>query len=56
MSYNNSETKGERRDKKKRNRRKMRVDGTNVRLLNEITIRNAKRAKKRLREWGDEAT
>ena len=40
------ETKGERREAKRRNRRKMRVVGRSVRLLQEITRRRSESASK----------
>ncbi|MFH1140749.1 MAG: hypothetical protein V1724_03550 [Chloroflexota bacterium] len=42
-----SSTKGERREKKRRSRRKMRVIGRSVRLLLEIVRRRAEKAKQR---------
>ena len=44
-SMEESSTKGERREKKRRDRRKMRVTGTSVRLLLEIARRRAEKAK-----------
>lgn len=46
-------TRGERREKKKHNRRKMKVDGRSVFTLDQITRQKAKKAKQRRREWGD---
>ena len=46
-------TKGERREKKKKNRRKMKVDGRSVLTLAEINRQNAKKARARNKEWGD---
>ena len=51
MSY--PPTKGERRDKKRKNRRKMRVDGSSVKLLDQINRRNAKKAREARKEYGD---
>lgn len=46
-------TKGERREKKTRKRRKMKVDGRSVLTLAEMTRRKAKKASARKKEWGD---
>ncbi len=46
-------TRGERREKKKRNRHKMKIDGRSVFTLAEITRQKAKKAKARRRDWGD---
>ena len=48
-------TKGERRDKKRRNRRKMRVDGSSVKLLDQINRRKAKKIREERKEYGDPA-
>ena len=47
-----SSTKGERREKKRRSRRKMRVTGASVRLLLEIARRRAEKAKADTRKEG----
>ena len=46
-------TRGERREKKKKNRKKMKVDGRSVLTLADITRRKAKKARERNKEWGD---
>ena len=43
-------TKGERRDERRRKRRKMRVVGRSVRLLQEIILRRAEKLRKRKTE------
>lgn len=48
-------TKGERREKKKKNHRKMRVSGGSVKLLDEITRRKSKKAREDRKTYGDPA-
>lgn len=46
-------TKGERREKKQRSRKKMKVDGRSILTLAEMTRQKAKKARARNKEWGD---
>ena len=47
-------TKGERREKKRHNRRKMKVTGSSVKLLDQITRRKAKKIREQRKEYGDD--
>ncbi len=54
MSWDMSRpTRGERREKKKKNNRKMKVDGRSTLTLAEITRQKAKKARRERKEWGD---
>jgi len=47
IQYRKGKTRSERREKRKRNRRKHKVDGQSVRLLAEIIARRAREAKEK---------
>ena len=54
MSWDMSRpTRGERREKKKKNNRKMKVDGRSVLTLAEITRRKSKKAREERKKYGD---
>jgi hypothetical protein len=53
MDMNYPTTKGERREKKRNKRRRMRVDGASVRVMHDQTIRRSKKAREKLKEYGN---
>ncbi len=46
-------TKGERRDRQRRKKRRMGVDGSSVKLLDQINRRRAKKIREQRKEYGD---
>ncbi|KKL62838.1 hypothetical protein LCGC14_2181180 [marine sediment metagenome] len=48
-------TKGERRDRQRRKKKHMGVDGSSVKLLDQITRRKSKQIREQRKEYGDPA-